>query len=127
MFIYYKYQLPTDPTLDVQVTMVTDRILDIAPYNSFSIDCTAISSVQGGVDVDLSKTFTWTQIIDDGSPTMINDGIVNSGLDTSSSTSQLTVTTTTAGQHTYSCNARISLLVSDVIINNAMRMITVQG
>ena len=119
---------PTDPTLDVQVTMVTGPILDIAPYNSFSIDCTATSSV-GGSTVALSKTFTWTQTIDSGSSMVINVGILNSGLDMASSVSQLTVTTTTAGSHSYSCIVAIDLptTISDTIINSRMRSLTVQG
>ena len=130
MTSFYQPHLPSpsDPTLDVQITMVTDRILDISPYNSFSIDCTATSSVEGST-VALSKTFTWTQTIDSGSSMMINNGFMNSGLDMASSTSQLTVTTTTAGSHSYSCMVAIDLptTVSDTIINSRMSSLTVQG
>ena len=121
-----------DPTLSVSLPAVTTRVLDIPPYNSFTLTCTATSSVSG-TDRAILKSFTWTRRIGSGAIEMIMNStngvtITGSNLDQATSISTLQMTTMTAGEHMYTCSS--SLVVSpamDDITGSDQQTVTVQG
>ena len=45
---------------------VADRYLDIAPYNSFSFNCSAMITVPG-ISVNLHRVFSWQRTIEGSS------------------------------------------------------------
>ena len=95
------------------------RVLDVSPYNSFTLTCSA-SSLVNGVFLALRKSVQWMRSIDSSSLVEISSAtngvtVTNSNLDQATSTSEITVTTTTAGQHLYMC--RVSLDVSPATDN----------
>ena len=91
----------TDSSIQLDLTSNTTRLPNIAPYNTFSLTCTA-TVPQGVVS---PKTFTWRRRIGPQlSPlTLITTGITSTNLDQPTSTSVLTVTETTAGDYRYRC------------------------
>ena len=121
-----------DPTLSVNLPAIVTRVLDISPYNTFTLTCTATSSFSG-IDRAILKSFTWTSRIDSGANEMISSStngvtITDSDLDQATSTSTLQMTTTTAGEHMYTCSS--SLVVSpamDDITGSAQQTVTVVG
>ena len=92
----------TDSSIQLDLTSNTTRLPNIAPYNTFSLTCTA-TVPQGVVS---PKTFTWRRRI--GPSTRgLNDTtdngdsilITSTNLDQPTSTSVLTVRETTAGDY----------------------------
>lgn len=108
---------------------MTSRVLDIAPYDTFSIDCTATSSVQGIDQVPLSKAFSWTLSVDSASPEPVSMGVTDMGLTEPTSTSTLSLTAATPGDHTYLCSVAVTFLhsVSDSIASSAETAVAVYG
>ena len=47
------------PTISLTLTANTTRLPNVAPYNTFSLTCTATSSVEGVGNVALPKRFLW--------------------------------------------------------------------
>ena len=121
-----------DPTISVSLSAITTRVLDISPYNTFTLTCTATSHVSG-TDRAILKSFTWTRKIGSGAIEMITDStngvtITGSNLDQATSTSTLQMTTTTPGEHVYTCSS--SLVVSpamDNIAGEAQQTVYVEG
>lgn len=98
--------LGTELCLVVQTEPSTLTVLDVAPYNAFSIVCTA--SVP--VNVTVTKSFVWRRgssrtgtIITPGRGTSITT--LNS--DNATSTSILTTNASTAGSHLYTCDVTV--------------------
>lgn len=104
----------------MQTEPSTVTLLDAAPYNAFTIVCTA--SVP--VNVTLTKTFVWRRgsshtgtIITPGNGTRIIT--LNSG--SATSTSVLTANASTAGSFIYTCDVTVSSFLSSasttVVVN----------
>jgi len=103
----------TDTSVQLELTSNTTRLPNTAPYNTFSLICTA-TVPQGVVS---PKTFTWRRRI--GSSTgglndITDNGdsilITSTNLDQPTSTSVLTVRETTAGDYRYCCRVDLSKL-----------------
>ena len=111
---------------------ITSRVLDVSPYNTFSLTCTAASRVNG-VARALTKTVQWMRSIDSSEAVELSSStsgvtISSSNLDQHTSTSTITVNADTAGDHAYTC--RVSLDVSpatDDINGQDSTNIDVQG
>ena len=93
---------------------MTSRVLDVSPYNTFSLTCTAAGRVNG-VARALTKTIQWMRSIDSSEAVELSSStsgvtISRSNLDQPTSTTTITVNADTAGDHTYTC--RVSLDVS---------------
>ena len=105
--------VPTDTTIQLNLTSNTTHLPNIAPYNTFFLTCTA--TVPQGVV--LPKSFAWRRRIgssitnlmrltDNGDSILIN----STNLDQSTSTSVLTVKETTAGDYRYRCRVDLGEL-----------------
>ena len=86
------------------------RLPNMSPYNTFTLTCTATAPM----DVVEPKTFTWRRSGSGGScgsfTEVMNGGnfqIANSNLNQPVSTSELTVTETTAAVWRYCCQASL--------------------
>ena len=96
----------------VNVVSNTTRLPNVAPYNTFSLTCTA-TVPQGVVS---PKTFTWRRRIGASTSGLTaitgNSSILinSTNLDQPTSTSVLTVRETTAGDYRYRCMADLSEL-----------------
>ena len=110
----YIFSSSTAPTLGVSVSDITSRVLDVSPYNTFSLTCVATGCVNG-MATPLTKTIQWMRSIDSSEAVELSSStsgvtISNSNLDQATSTSTITVDADTAGDHAYTC--RVSLDVS---------------
>ena len=89
----------------------TTRLLNVSPYNTFTLTCTA-TAPPGVVE---PKTFTWRRTTASGgscdSFTVVTESgtrqLANSNVDQPESTSVLTVTETTAAVWRYCCQASL--------------------
>ena len=115
-------------------TSVPTRVLDISPYNGFSLTCSATSRVVRNPTA-ITKAFSWTRSIDgarDGVPVVMDDNnyvvIMESGLVEAEATSVLMVNTSLSGSHVYTCSARLVVVpATDDIQEQDMETIMVQG
>ena len=110
----------TDPTIVVNVISNTTRLPNMAPYNIFSLTCTA-TVPQAVVS---PKTFTWRRRIgaSTGGLTDITDNggsilITSTNLRQLTSTSVLTVRETTAGDYRYRCRVDLTELGLPAVVN----------
>ena len=121
------------PTLAVDLTANTTRLPNVAPYNTFSLTCTAISRV-GERSVALPKRFLWLRR---HGPSELNlDPLSNSAtiqiqngdnLNQATSSSMLTVTEDIPRDYRYRCRVDLNL-TADMILNRAdVYPITVTG
>ena len=105
------------PTLDVSIDRVgvSSRILDLSPFNDFTLACMATSSV-AGTPTPIRKRITWMRSVDGGHPQQLTneaasvDSIVivtEDSLMGATSMSMLSVNTTTSGSHRYTCTAQL--------------------
>ena len=121
-----------DPSLTVSAMTMDMRVLDIEPYNNFTIMCMAVSSFNG-VNKNIRKTITWTRTVDSGQEETLTDSpgsitITNDDLTLATSTSTLLVATTTAGQHMYTCSSQLVVTPAmDVITDTAQQTVSVIG
>ena len=96
----------------VNVVSNTTRLPNVAPYNTFSLTCTA-TVPQGVVS---PKTFTWRRRIGASTGGLIevtvnsSINITSTSLDQPTSTSVLTVTETTVGNYRYRCRVDLTEL-----------------
>ena len=117
----------TDPTLVVEVSMVTERILDIPPYNTFTLTCSASSSVQGQ-SFAITKTLGWSESVDGASPTNLTQDVTTSDLAQITSSSAADVTVTSAGEYVYRCESVLTLgAIPDRVVGVASTNVTVHG
>ena len=100
--------IPLGPPLELSAVSSTTRLPDVAPYNTFTLTCTA-TAPEG---VIAPKTFTWRRA--DPADDTCNDfsvvgGNVDSNLEQPVSTSVLNVTVSNAdiGTLRYCCQASI--------------------
>ena len=115
----------------MSLTPNTTHLPNVAPYNTFSLTCTATSLVQGS-EVAFYKTFTWGYQMENAVGaatgfTTVQTGIMNRDLSLARSTSELTVTETTAGVYTYRCQANLDLSADNIFGRNDYYPITVTG
>ena len=105
---------PTVPNVTIFLTPNTTRLPNVAPYNTFSLTCTA-TTPEGVVS---PKTFTWWRrnAVMNNTLVQINHSETNyinsSTLNQPVSTSVLTVTETTAGVWNYSCTVTLEQLTN---------------
>ena len=105
---WYTY---ADSTIQLQLTSNTTRFPNVAPYNIFSLTCTATIPQR----VVSPRTFTWRRRIGASTSGLTsitgNDSISNTtNLDQPTSTSVLTVRETTAGDYRYRCRVDLNEL-----------------
>ena len=116
------------------LTANTTRLPNVAPYNTFSLTCTATSSVEGVGSVVLPKRFQWLQrygpsemnlVLLSGNATIhIQDG---DNLNQRTSSSMLTVTESIPQDYRYRCQVDLDL-TPDMILNKTdIYPITVTG
>ena len=103
------YHAHIDPTVTAVVALTTGtiRFPNVAPYNTFSLTCTAMAPNS----VVEPKAFIWRRAITAGDSCnqgVISDSIVNSNENQTVSTSVLTVTETVAGSYSYCCRADLT-------------------
>ena len=106
----------TVPTLDVSIdrTGVRSRILDLSPFNGFTLTCMATSSV-AGLPTPIRKRITWTRSVDGGPLQQLTDGanvdsvvtMMEDDLLGATSMSMLMVNTTVSGSHSYTCTVQL--------------------
>ena len=122
------------PKLTVTLTTNTTRLPNVAPYNTFSLTCTATSNVEGVVSVALPKKFIWrrrygpdttglTQL--SGNTTIqIQDG---DNLNQPTSSSMLTVTEDIPQDYRYRCRVDLDLPADNIFTLTDVYPITVTG
>ena len=110
------------PKVDLQVALAAGRVLDVSPYNSFSLTCSSTSPVQGLVSV-----FTWSEQSSsrDSVELMGNESVsITTPFDGSS---ELRVTTSVAGQHIIVCSVSVALPDDSMKTNSTQETVPVQG
>ena len=114
VFVFFAHSVPT---LDVSIDRagVSSRILDLSPFNGFTLACMATSSVAGR-PTPIRKRISWMRSVDGGSPQQLTNGAANVDsvvtvtevdLLEATSMSVLSVNTTMSGSHSYSCTAQL--------------------
>ena len=110
------------PTITVALIANTTRFPNVAPYNTFSLTCTATSSVNGR-NVALPKRFLWLRrygsselnlvLLSSNATIQIQDG---DNLNQPTSSSMLTVTEDVPQDYRYRCRVDLDL-TADMILN----------
>ena len=122
------------PILTVTLTPNTTHLPNVASYNTFSLTCTATSSVEGLGNVALPKRFTWrrrygpdttglTQLSNNAS-IQIQDG---DNLYQPTSSSMLTVTEDIPRDYRYRCRVDLDLPADSIFTFTDVYPITVTG
>ena len=111
-----------DWTPTVDLVLAAGRVLDVSPYNSFSLTCSSTSPVQGLVSV-----FTWSEQSSSGDSVelMGNESVAITM--PSDGSSELRVTTGVAGEHIIVCSVSIELPDGSMKTNSAQEPVPVQG
>lgn len=90
--------------MNVVITPSVTRLIDVAPYNTFVLNCSGIMLTQTAQ----SKVFTWKKVINNLSSNVTHNGdsvnITNSNLEGVHSTSILEVRENVGGNYTYICS-----------------------
>ena len=113
------------PTIGVDVTPTSATLLDVFPYNVFTITC----NVTQPEAVTVEKTIMWSWILPSGMMQNIdlNSNITNVRLENSTSTSELSVSTSSAGQWQFICTSNLKVPGDPVISSSATAEATVKG
>jgi len=94
----------SDFGVNVVITPSITRLIDMAPYNTFILNCSGIMLTQTAQ----SKLFTWKKVVNDIASNVTHDGdsvnVTNSNLEGISSTSILQVRENVYGDYTYICS-----------------------
>ena len=131
IFIWSHYAVPT---IIIALTANTTRFPNVAPYNTFSINCTATTIVEGVGPVDLPKRFLWLRqygslessldLLSGNATIQIQNG---DNLTQSTSSSMVTVTEDIPQDYRYRCRVELDL-PADMILNRMdIYSITVTG
>ena len=96
----------------MQVQPSTVTVLDVAPYNTFSLVCTAAIPT----NVTAVKQFMWQRGSTD-LMTGVGTNITTLNLNNATSTSVLTINATTAGSFAYTCNVTFLSSRSTATVN----------
>ena len=98
---------PVEPDIQAIVHPSSVRVLDVSPYNSFSLTCTAV--VGPHEEVQATPTLSWTR---DG--VGIGSGVVHTDMPGAVLVGVLTaVEEEGAGEYLYSCVVRLALQYED--------------
>lgn len=118
----YNTHIRTAPGLIVEAQPSTITVLDTAPYNTFSLVCTATLPP----NVTAVKQFIWNRQDSSGSSTNFTSSagttITDLNLNSATSTSVLTTNVTTSGLFLFTCDVRALLSQSEVTT-----IVTVKG
>ncbi len=107
--------------------MVTGRILDIPPYNTYAITCMASSRVQS-TPTAITKTIQWSVSFNDGAVTTVAEGVMTNDLAMATSSSVLSITTSVSGVYEYRCGSQLELVgVADSVEGAGTSSVTVYG
>ena len=106
----------------MDLVLAAGRVLDVSPYNSFSLTCSSTSPVQGLVSV-----FTWREQSSSGdSVELMGNGSVAITMPSDSS-SELRVNTSEAGEHIIVCSVSVTLPDGSMKNNSTQLPVPVQG
>ncbi len=107
--------------------MVTGRILDIPPYNTYALTCTASSRVQS-TPTAITKTIEWSVSFNDAAVTTVTERVMTNDLTMATSSSVLSITTSVSGQYEYRCGSQLELVgVADSVEGAGTSSVTVYG
>ena len=110
--------------IDVDVTNMVDRYLDIAPYNSLFLTCLASLNARG-IGVNLHMVISWQYNNGTVIPTKFVTGSRQFG---SSGRSVLSLNSTEVGDQSYTCMVSLDISpATDIINNSESRTITIIG
>ena len=115
------------PTLSVTLTANTTHLPNVAPYNTFSLTCTATSSVEGVGNVALPKRFLWLRglvQLSNNATFQIQDG---DNLNQPTSSSMLTVTEDIPRDYQYRCQTDLDLRTDNISTLTDVHLINVTG
>ena len=117
----------TAPILEVVVAPTSVIVLDIAPYNTFILTCTATQPSS----VTLNKTIEWRESRNGVTQAIIEDGnsvnITTTGLHDPTTTSLLSVNADTAAESILSCVASLQVPEDQLISQSSNAPVTVIG
>lgn len=116
------------PSLVIEINPTTLTVLDVSPYNTILIDC----SVTQPQSVTTLNTIAWKQtspseIVQTLNHDGISTNITTTGLENSTSTSQLSVYASAAGRWRYTCSASLFVPGDPVISYSQTAEATVKG
>ena len=116
------------------LTTNTTRLPNVAPYNTFSLNCTATVSVEGVGNVALPKRFQWRRRygssemnldhLSSNATIQIQDG---DNLNQPTSSSVLTVTEDIPRDYRYRCQVDLDLTADTILNRMDIYPITVTG
>ena len=106
----------------MDLVLAVGRVLDVSPYNSFSLTCSSTSPVQGLVSV-----FTWSEQSSSGDSVELMGNESVAITIPSDGSSELRVTTSVAGQHIIVCSVSVALPDGSKKGNSAQEPVSVQG
>ena len=122
------------PAITLALTANTTRLPNVAPYNTFSLNCTATTSVENVGNVALPKRFQWLRqygssemnlvLLSGNATVQIQDG-GNRTQPTSSS--MLTVTEDIPQDYRYRCRVDLDLTSDMILKRTDLYPITVTG
>ena len=106
----------------MDLVLAAGRVLDVSPYNSFSLTCSSTSPVQ-----DLVTDFTWSEQSSSGDSVELMGNESVAITTPSDGSSELSVTTSVAGEHIIVCSVSVALPDGSVKTNSAQEPVPVQG
>ena len=132
LVIYHSHY--TVPTLTVTLTANTTRLPNVAPYNTFFLNCTATSSVESVGNVTLRKRFQWRRryISDATGLTQLSSNATiqiqnGNNLTQPSNSSMLIVTEDLPQNYQYRCQVDLDLPADSISTLTDVDPITVTG
>ena len=106
----------------MDLVLAAGRVLDVSPYNSFSLTCSSTSPVQGLVSV-----FIWSEQSSSGDSVELMGNESVAIIPPSGGSSELRVNTSVAGEHIIVCSVSVALPDGSMKINSAQETVPVQG
>ena len=106
----------------MDLVLAAGRVLEVSPYNSFSLTCSSTSPVLGLVSV-----FTWSEQSSSGDSVELIGNESVAITTPSDDSSELRVTTSVAGEHIIVCSVSFELLDGSMKTNSAQEAVPVQG
>ena len=109
-------------TQTVDLVLAAGRVLDVSPYNSFSLTCSYTSPVQGLVSV-----FTWSEQSSSGDSVQLMGNESVAITTPADGSSELSVATSVAGEHIIVCSVSVALPDGSIKTNSVQEPVPVQG
>ncbi len=108
--------------------MVTGRILDVSPYNMYSLTCETSSRFQSTLTT-IPQTVSWTVAYNSGAAVAVTEGVATTEVVGVGMTSTvLSVTGDVDGEYVYTCHSSLDLGgVADTVEAEDMSTVTVYG